>query len=114
MTQDALEWVKTYQSTYKTCHKGDLCDCIYLDKAMIGHLDFSNDGFRQFPVTVFTCDSPEQVLKRLSFFRNVLEKLKLEVVGWELNPQYCSKVVCIKVNMHCSLIDVVEHACPSL
>lgn len=114
MSQDAIEWVKTYQSTYKTCRKGDLCDCIYLDKAMIGHLDFLSDGFKQFPVTVFTCDNPEQVLKRLSLFRNVLEKLKSEVLDWELNPQYCSKVVCIKVNMHCSLIDIVEHACPSL
>ena len=114
MDQNALKWVQTYQNSHKTCPKGDLCDCVYLDKAMLGHLDFSSDGFNQFPITVFTCDKPEQVLKRLSLYRNMLEKFKSEVAGWELNPQYCCKVVCVTANVQFSLLDLVEHACPIL
>lgn len=112
MSQDELGWLQTYHS-YKTSHKRDLCDCVYLDKAMIGHLDFVSDGFKQLPITVFTCDKPEEVYKRLSIFRNILEKLKSEVLGWELYPQYGCKVICIKVNAYCTLADVVEHVCLS-
>lgn len=114
LDQNALKWVQTYESNYKTRNKGDLCDCIYLDRAMIGHLDFSCDGFKQLPITVFTGDTPDQVLKRLSLFRNVLEKLKSEVTGWELNPQYCCKVLCLKTNIQFSLVETVRHACPGL
>lgn len=113
MSQEEWSWIQDYENKYKTCAKGDLCDSVYLDKAMVGHLDFGNERI-QLPVTVFTCDESKQVYNRLKIFRNILEKFKSEVEGWELIPQYSCKVVCVKVKTQCSLGEIVQHACSGM
>lgn len=101
-------WLQEYRQKHQTRKKGDLADCIYLDRAILGYIEVDNGELRQSPVTVLTMDDPADVLNRLKLFRNVLEKLQREVKDWRLNPVYSCKVICLE--QHIMYKETVEHA----
>lgn len=108
LSQSDLIWLHEYREKHQTRKKGDLADCAYLDRGILGYLETENKEFRQFPVTVLTMDDPADVLNRLRLFRNVLEKLQSEVKDWRLIPVYSCKVICLE--QHITYKETVEHA----
>ena len=88
-----------------------MVDCIYLDKALLGNVEVINKEIQQSPVTVITLDKPDQVYKRLQMYRNELESLQSIVDGWNLNPLYSCKVMCLDFQEdHFNFKDLIQHA----
>lgn len=110
-SQAESEWIQTYRKKYKTRTKGDLNDCSYLDRDLLGYIEITDGELRQLPLTIFTMDAPNSVFNRLQLFRNMLEKLKTEVDDWRLSISYSCKVICIEqVSGRFMYKDTIEHA----
>ncbi|MGE4573288.1 hypothetical protein [Parachlamydia sp.] len=108
LTQPDVIWLQEYRQKHQTRKRGDLADCIYLDRAILGYIEVENGELRQSPITVLTMDDSTDVFNRLKLFRNVLEKLQSEVKDWRLNPVYSCKVICLE--QHLLYKETVEHA----
>lgn len=108
LIQSDVAWLQEYRQKYQTRKKGDLADCIYLDRAILGNIEVENGELRQSPTIVLTMDDLTVVFNRLKLFRNVLEKLQSEVKDWRLIPLYSCKVICLDQNLVYK--ETVEHA----
>lgn len=111
LSQSEVMWLQEYRQKHQTRKRGDIADCIYLDRAILGNIEKENGEFRQYPVNVLTMDDPTDILNRLSLFRNVLEKLQSEVDSWRLSPVYSSKIICLEQQGQSIIYkETIEHA----
>ncbi len=68
LIQSDVIWLQEYRQKHQTRKRGDLADCIYLDRAILGHIEVENGELRQSPTTVLTMDDSTDVFNRLKLF----------------------------------------------